>query len=186
MAYLMSKLAAAAFAVWGVFVVSGANIGFYSPAPYQAPSPANRVYEGRERPVEALQGNLEPALNDPAAVPVTTTTITTIANCDDVVALARSLGWPDSELSTLRQIAAAESNCQPWAHNPTDPNGGSYGILQINGFWCLPNSSYPLGWLQEQGIVATCDDLYSATANLNAGLAILAETGWQAWSTFNG
>jgi hypothetical protein len=178
MAYLFSKLAAGAFALWGLFVVSGANVGFYNPAPLPAPSPANTVYEGLERPTEALQANVE--------LPATTTTITTIANCDDVINLARQLGWPDHELGTLRKIANAESACQPWAHNVKDPNGGSYGLLQINGFWCLPNSNYPLGWLQQLGIVSTCDDLYSATANLQAGLAILSETGWHAWTTFNG
>lgn len=181
MAYLFSRLAAGVFALWGLFVVSGANIGFYSPEPFTPPSPANIVWEGLERPTEALEANLEP----PATTPITTTTITTIANCDDVVNLARSLGWPEHELGTLRYIANAESRCQPWAHNVNDPHGGSYGLLQVNGFWCLPNSRHPLGWLQEQGIVSTCDDLFSATANLNAGLAILGETGWQAWSTFN-
>jgi hypothetical protein len=178
MAYLLSKLAAGAFALWGLFVVSGANVGFYSPEPLPAPSPSNTVYEGLEQPVEALQANLEP--------PATTTTISTIAGCDDVVNLAKSLGWPNKELGTLRDIANAESACQPWAHNVADPNGGSYGLMQINGFWCLPNTYYPLGYLQQLGIVETCDDLFSATANLKAALAVFNETGWHAWATFNG
>jgi hypothetical protein len=66
----------------------------------------------------------------------------------------------------------------------TDPNGGSYGIMQINGFWCIPNTHWPTGWLQAQGLVTTCDDLYSATANLQAALAIWQDSGWQAWSTY--
>lgn len=180
MAYLIQKAAAALFAVWGLFVVSGANIGFYRSELPEPVSPLARVYEGYEAPVEAPT----PAL--PVAVPVTTTTITTIANCGDVVRLGASLGWPETELQTLRTIAYAESRCNPWGHNYSDPHGGSYGILQINGYWCLPNSYWPIGWLQEKGIVSNCDDLFSATANLAAGLAIWRETGWQAWSTFSG
>ena len=170
MAYLLSKLAAGLFGVWGVFVVSGANVGFYDPKPIPSPSSANTVYEGLEQPPEALE--------------TTTTTITAVANCDDVVSLAASVGWPASELDTLRRVAKAESACKPWAHNVTDPNGGSYGIMQINGFWCIPNTYWPIGWLQAQGIVSTCDDLYSATANLQAALAIWQNSGWQAWSTY--
>jgi hypothetical protein len=170
MAYLLSKLAAGLFGVWGVFVVSGANVGFYDPKPIPSPSSANTVYEGLEQPPEALE--------------TSTTTITTIANCDDVVSLAGSLGWPASELDTLRRVANAESRCMPWAHNAADPNGGSYGIMQINGFWCIPTTHWPIGWLQQQGIVSSCDDLYSATANLQAALAIWHNSGWQAWSTY--
>jgi hypothetical protein len=170
MAYLLSKIAAGLFGVWGVFVVSGANVGFYDPKPVPQPSPASIVYEGYERPVEADKP--------------TVTTITTIASCGDVVSLAASLGWPVSELDTLRRVANAESSCQPWAHNATDPHTGSYGLMQINGFWCQPNTEWPTGWLQAQGLVSSCNDLYSATANLQAALAIWQETGWQAWSTY--
>jgi hypothetical protein len=83
MAYLFSKIAAGLFGVWGVFVVSGANVGFYDPQPIPAPSSANTVYEGLEQPPEALQQPVEAT---------TTTTITTIAGCDDVVNLAQTLG----------------------------------------------------------------------------------------------
>jgi hypothetical protein len=112
------------------------------------------------------------------------TTITTIAGCDDVVALAYSLGWPATELDTLRRVARAESACMAWAHNPKDPHTGSYGIMQINGFWCTPNSNWPIGWLQTHGLVNSCDDLYSATANLQAALAIWQNSGWGVWATY--
>jgi len=170
MAYLASKLFAGLFGLWVVFGLSGANVGFYNPDPYTPPSPTSMVYEGYDRPVEATN--------------TTTTTITTIADCSDVVSLATSLGWPASELDTLRRVANAESACKPWAHNPNDPHTGSYGLMQINGFWCLPNTYWPTGWLQAHGLVSTCDDLYSATANLQAALAIWHQTGWQAWSTY--
>jgi hypothetical protein len=170
MAYLASKLFAGLFGLWAVFGLSGANVGFYNPDPSTPPSPVSMVYEGYDRPVEVTKP--------------TTTTITTIGDCSDVVSLAASLGWPASELDTLRRIANAESSCKPWAHNATDPHTGSYGLMQINGFWCLPNTYWPTGWLQAQGFVATCDDLFSATANLQAALAIWQQTGWQAWSTY--
>ncbi len=170
MAYLASKLFAGLFGLWAVFGLSGANVGFYNPDPYTPPSPTSMVYEGYDRPVQATN--------------TTTTTITTIADCSDVVSLATSLGWPATELKTLRRIADAESACKPWAHNVTDPNGGSYGIMQINGFWCLPNTYWPIGWLQAQGLASSCNDLYSATANLQAALAIWRNSGWQAWSTY--
>jgi len=32
-------------------------------------------------------------------------------------------------------IAWRESNMRPWASNLRDANGGSYGLLQLNGIW---------------------------------------------------
>ena len=180
MAYLMQKAAAALFALWGVFVVSGANVNFYRSEYPETVSPSARIYEGYEAPPEAF------TTTQAAAVPATTTTITTVTGCNDVVALGASLGWPQTELQTLGRISYAESACLPFAHNVYDPHGGSYGLMQINGYWCLPNRYWPIGWLQEKGTVAGCDDLFSATANLQAALAIWQETGWQAWSTFDG
>lgn len=40
-----------------------------------------------------------------------------------------------TQLEVIVAIAQAESNLNDQAYNPRDPNGGSYGILQINGFW---------------------------------------------------
>jgi hypothetical protein len=97
MAYLFSKIAAGLFGVWGVFVVSGANVGFYDPQPIPAPSSANTVYEGSEQPLEALQQPVEAT---------TTTTITTIAGCDDVVNLAQALGCPGRTTQKTPTVAA--------------------------------------------------------------------------------
>ena len=171
MAYLFSKIAAGLFGLWGVFVVSGANVGFYDPKPIPAPSSANTVYEGLEQPPEALQRPVE----------ATTTTITTIANCDDVITLAQAVGWPVDQLPTLRYIANAESACMTWAHNVTDPHGGSYGIMQINGFWCIPNSNWPTGWLQAQGILETCQQLFDPVINTKSALAIWHNSGYGPW-----
>lgn len=122
----------------------------------------------------------EPApLITPLTVAPTTTVVTTIANCDDLVSLAASVGWPIEHLQTLKEIARRESGvtCAPTAFNVKDPNGGSYGSLQINGYWCLPNTYWPIGYLQAHGLVESCDDLFNATTNLRSALAIFYETG---------
>lgn len=119
----------------------------------------------------------------PATIPTTTTTITTIANCDDALQLALDLGFPTDQLGMLDLVLTRESKCQPTAHNTSDPNGGSYGLAQINGFWCLPNSNWPIGWLQAKGILDECSDLFNATTNLRATLAIYNNSGWAPWAT---
>jgi hypothetical protein len=109
---------------------------------------------------------------------------TTIANCDDAVNLARQVGWPEDQLDTLAVVMLRESNCTPTAHNVNDPHGGSYGLTQINGFWCLPNPSWPMGWLQVQDVgVTDCSELYIPEANLRAALAIYNNSGWGPWAT---
>jgi hypothetical protein len=108
---------------------------------------------------------------------------TTIATCDDAVNLARQVGWPENELDTLAVVMLRESRCTPTAHNVNDPMGGSYGLTQINGFWCLPNSNWPQGWLQVQGVgVTDCLELFIPEANLRAALAIYNNSGWAPWA----
>ena len=119
----------------------------------------------------------------PASVPITTTTITTIATCNDALQLALNLGFPADQLGMLDLVMQRESRCQTTAHNLSDPNSGSYGLTQINGFWCLPNSNWPIGWLQEKGILEECSDLFNATISLRATLAIYNNSGWTPWAT---
>lgn len=175
----MDKSLTAILGVWGVLAFSWANNGLTLHASETPTVTASSIYQVYDQP-QPLEAASE-AYNAPEA---TTTTISTIADCDDVVALAAALGWPASELKTLRRVANAESACMPWAHNVNDPNGGSYGIMQVNGFWCIPNRHWPTGWLQAHGIVATCDDLFSATTNLLAALAIWQNSTWTAWTTY--
>ena len=143
----------------------------------------------------APRGLSEPLSTTPTTVwvdngysdaPTTTTTIpTTVANCDDAIAVAEAVGWPVEELDTLRHILSHESGptCAPSAFNASDPNGGSYGTAQLNGYWCQPNSLWPIGWLQAQGIIEQCDDLFNAETNLRAALAIWHNSGWSPWAT---
>jgi hypothetical protein len=107
---------------------------------------------------------------------------TTIANCDDVVNLARQVGWPEDQLDTLAVVALRESNCTATAHNVDDPAGGSYSIMQVNGYWCLPNTYWPIGWLQAQDILDHCAELFIPEVNLRAALAIYNNSGWGPWA----
>ena len=143
---------------------------------------------GVARTLPEADSNIIPAAYYEAVLPVTTTvapttTITTIATCDDALQLALDLGFPADQLATLELVMRRESNCQTTAFNPDDPNGGSYSLTQINGFWCLPNSQWPIGWLQEKGILEECSDLFNATISLRATLAIYNNSGWAPWAT---
>jgi hypothetical protein len=94
-------------------------------------------------------------------------------------ALAVNLGWPVSEYNQLVKIIDRESGGNPSAHNLSDPNGGSFGLMQINGFWCKGKSSY----LQTNGILTSCKMLLDPQVNLRAGLVIWNRSGWNPWGT---
>lgn len=92
--------------------------------------------------------------------------------CGEWRELALMVGWPAEEWGTLSYVLHRESRCNIGSHNKTDPMSGSRGLMQINGFWCKPTKYSANGWLQDQGILTTCDDLYDPVVNLRAGLAI--------------
>jgi len=123
----------------------------------------------------------------PASLPATTTTATTmpalVTTCTQVATLALAEGLPPSELETALKVAVRESRCTSDAFNAYDTNGGSYSIYQINGYWCQPNEYWPIGWLQAQGIVETCTDLFDPTTNTRAMVAIWRNSGWLPWTT---
>ena len=141
------------------------------------PATVYQPYEYLEAPLAAL------------TAPTTTSTTTTVwvepqpkSECEIALQLALDVGWPASEMATLANVLWRESRCTPGpVHNPDDPMGGSRGLLQINGFWCEPQKSWPIGWLQAKGIVTDCDDLYDGETNLRAGLAIWRNSGWHPW-----
>jgi len=101
--------------------------------------------------------------------------------CDGWVDLARRVGFLEEELPKISYTMYRESRCRPDQHNPDDPMGGSNGLVQINQFWCKPTRYWPGGWLQAQGILETCDDLYDPETNLRAALAIRNNSGWSPW-----
>lgn len=116
----------------------------------------------------------------------TTTTNSTIyidpytSACEQFSALAINLGWPADQRTVLESIMDRESRCTPNAFNRKDPNGGSRGLLQINGSWNK--------WLAGLGIINKPKDLLDPVTNLRAGLAIYNYGverygfGWGPWS----
>ena len=121
-----------------------------------------------------------------ASLPPTTTTTTMpalVTTCTQVATLALAEGLPPSELETALQVAVRESRCTSDAFNATDVKGGSRGLYQINGAWCVPNENWPIGWLQAKGIVTDCADLFDPTTNTRAMVAIWRNSGWLPWTT---
>ena len=116
----------------------------------------------------------------------TTTTSSTIyidpysSACEQFSALAINLGWPANQRTVLESVMWRESNCTPNAYNNNDPNGGSRGLMQINGFWTP--------WLIDAGIITKAENLLQADVNLRAALAIYNYGvnrhgyGWGPWS----
>jgi hypothetical protein len=51
----------------------------------------------------------------------------------EATSYAQQAGFSGSALTTIIAISQAESGLDTQAINPNDPNGGSYGIVQING-----------------------------------------------------
>ena len=145
------------------------------------PPPAPTADDLAPAPITVWQG-LEPASPTPPTT-VVTTPITQPDACQTVFDMARHVGWPEHELPQLVAVAYRESRCNPDAFNPTDPNGGSAGVMQINYFWCKPSSYYANGYLQAYGLLRTCDDLFNLEDNLRSALAIYRySNGWRAWS----
>lgn len=120
-----------------------------------------------------------PSTTIAAPVETTSTTTTTTmpippaARCSMWWSLAVDQGFTPEMLPTLDRVLYRESRCDPSQHNPTDPNGGSHGLAQVNGYWCLPSRWYPLGYLQTVGVLTTCVDLYEPAVNLRAALALV-------------
>lgn len=95
--------------------------------------------------------------------------------CKRYVNLARQVGWPKSERANLARIMWRESRCTPTAHNPRDPWGGSYGLLQINGS--------NVGWATRMGYIRARTDLTDPRRNLKVGLELWKLYGWRPWGT---
>jgi hypothetical protein len=121
----------------------------------------------------------------PYLIEPTTTTSSTLfidpysTAAEQFAALAVNLGWPISEYATLAKVIQRESNGIAIAHNRKDPMSGSYGLMQINGFWCRGANSY----LQKAGLITSCEMLLDPQINLRAGLIIFTRSGWSPWRT---
>lgn len=111
--------------------------------------------------------------------------------CQEWVPLAVQMGWPQDRevIERLVNIMWRESRCQPGAYNATDPHGGSYGLLQLNGYWCSPSQYSSNGWLQDQGVLDVCSKLYDPATNLKAAWLMYSYSiqrnggdGWNPWN----
>jgi hypothetical protein len=156
----------------------------------EAPDASETIVEAPPATIfDAYSYGEMPYAEVPSPETTTTSTTTTVwveskpkTECEAALQIALDVGWPADQMATLARVLWRESRCSfgP-VLNPDDPMGGSYGLMQINGFWCTPSSSWPVGWLQAKKIVMTCVDLYGAEANLRAGLAIWRNSGWHPW-----
>jgi len=85
--------------------------------------------------------------------------------------MAISAGWKTSQLPTLDYIIYRESRCSERAHNKTLNVDGStdMGLSQINDrSWCKPTRWYPNGYLQTEGIIKNCKQLFDPYLNLKS------------------
>jgi hypothetical protein len=137
-------------------------------------------------PVNSESGQPSRTLDvHPYLIEPTTTTSSTLfidpysTAPEQFAALAVNLGWPVEQYKKLVMVITRESNGIATNHNKKDPMTGSYGLMQINGFWCKgPNS-----FLQKAGLLTSCEMLLDPQINLRAGLIIFTRSGWSPWRT---
>lgn len=107
--------------------------------------------------------------------------------CPHWAQMAVDVGWGEADLSKLDNIIYRESRCFTMVFNPEDPNGGSYGLTQINGYFCKPSKWYPNGYLQALGVLKNCNELFYPRTNLLSArlLWLYSErtqgNGWAPW-----
>lgn len=167
-------------AFWGTLAVVVSL--WVAPLPSNPPTDAvpPTVYEA----VEAIPSPSD-ASNTPTATSVALTPKD--GDCAGFVALALSVGWPQSEAHNLAYIMHAESACTVGA---VGDSGNSRGLLQIHcPTWVAKTTYWPDGWAAANGYPITCDDLHEPRTNLAVGFLIWAGVkgssgGWDNWSTW--
>ena len=106
--------------------------------------------------------------------------------CQEWAPLAVEAGWPPDPfiLDRLLRIMFRESRCDPTVTSRDDDRG----LLQIHTkSWCRPNRYNEIGWLQAQGIIGDCDDLYDPLLNLRSARALYLYSeargdAWRPWA----
>jgi hypothetical protein len=101
--------------------------------------------------------------------------------CQEWADTALRGGFQPHDLSTALQVMELESGCLPGA---IGDNGQSFGLMQINDYWCTPNQYWPRGYLQTQAILDDCAELLDPLTNLWAAWHISSRHGWQNWTTY--
>ena len=145
--------------------------------------PAPSAADLQPRYDTVYEGNATPP-NIPATT-VTTSVAPAVTLCGQVFSMAKAVGWPIEELTTVVAVSMRESHCNPKAHNTTLNRDKStdIGAMQINDkTWCLPSKYWPKGYLQAYGLLTNCNDLFDLETNLRAALNIYRYSeGWRAW-----
>lgn len=122
--------------------------------------------------------DVHPYLIEPASTTSSTVWIDPYATAAEQFAqLAINLGWPAIEYDKIVKVIERESHGNPSAHNRKDPMSGSYGLFQLNGFWCKGPNSY----LQKAGLITSCENLLDPQTNIKAALIIWTRSGWSPW-----
>lgn len=106
--------------------------------------------------------------------------------CQEWAPLAVEAGWPADPviLHRLLTIAFRESRCDPTVTSRHE----DAGLLQIHpNSWCRPNRYNEIGWLQAQGILDDCSELYDPLTNLRAARALYLYSeargdAWRPWA----
>jgi hypothetical protein len=96
-----------------------------------------------------------------------------------------------AEWDTIDFLLNRESRCNVLAFNPKDTNGKpSYSLFQINAFWCRASKHYDEGFLQQKGVLTTCEELFEPETQFRAARAIYVEglvrhgRGWRSWGNY--
>jgi hypothetical protein len=140
------------------------------------------LWDASKAPEPKLQPGVQITTTLISVVPELPTTTTTIKapkkGCAQYVADAITAGWPADQAPMLARVMFRESRCNPLAYNSQDSNGGSRGLMQMNGTH--------KSWLIEQGFITTLDDLFRPDVNLRASAHLYSMVGWSAWASTHG
>lgn len=124
--------------------------------------------------LSVIMGGLLPPIFAPQlSIPVT-------AKCPQWWDNAVEAGWRRKELITLDFVMWRESRCDASAFNPDDPNGGSRGLVQVNGFWTP--------YLRSKGVLKRSEGLFNPDVALRSALEIFNYgeerygNGWGPWN----
>jgi hypothetical protein len=122
---------------------------------------------------------LSPKVKRPTRVPKSKT-----KRCPQFEQMAFDAGFPKNQIQIVSYIMWKESRCLAGVTNSKDPNSGSRGLLQINGFWTKH--------LIKDGVISNEKQLFDPATNLRAGFYVWTHAlmkarynyGWSPWSVW--